>query len=59
MQAAHAEEGAERALVADALAEELRLMADWLELDDVVVVDRGDLARDLARVSGAWAPLAG
>ena len=59
VQAAHAEEGAERALVADALADELRLMADWLELDDVVVVDRGDLARDLARVWGESAPLAG
>ena len=45
--------------MADALADELRLMADWLELDDVVVVDRGDLARDLARVSGAAASLAG
>ncbi|MGZ4540917.1 MAG: winged helix-turn-helix domain-containing protein [Blastococcus sp.] len=59
VQAAHAEEGAERALVADALNDELRLMADWLELDDVVVLDRGDLARDLARVAGASAPLAG
>ena len=24
-------------------------MADWLELDDVGVADRGDLATDLAR----------
>lgn len=30
------------------LAAELRLMAGWLELDDVVVVPRGDLAGDLA-----------
>ena len=39
VQAAHAEEGIERALVAAALADELRLMADWLELDDVAVAD--------------------
>jgi uncharacterized protein YcaQ len=49
VQASHAEEGAERALAGAALAEELRLMAGWLELDDVVVSDRGDLAADLAR----------
>ena len=49
VQAAHAEDGAERPVVAAALAEELRLMADWLELDDVVVADRGDLARELTR----------
>jgi uncharacterized protein YcaQ len=50
VQASHAEEGAERALAGAALAEELRLMAGWLELDDVVVSDRGDLAADLARI---------
>ena len=44
VQAAHAEDGADRPLVAAALAEELRLMADWLELDDVAVAERGDLA---------------
>jgi hypothetical protein len=33
---------------ADALGSELRLMADWLGLDDVVVADRGDLAGALA-----------
>ncbi len=49
-QAVHGEEGAERALVCGALADELRLMADWLELDDVEVVERGDLAGDLSRV---------
>ena len=27
-------------------------MADWLELDDVEVVDRGDLARALAHAVG-------
>ena len=52
VQAAHAEDGAERPLVAAALADELRLMADWLELDDVAVVDRGDLAPEL---TGWWA----
>jgi uncharacterized protein YcaQ len=50
VQAAHAEEGADHALVSDALADELRLMADWLELDDVEVVGAGDLAGALDRV---------
>ncbi len=53
VQAAHAEEGAEHHLVGSALAEELRLMADWLELDDVVVAPRGDLAGALDRLVGA------
>jgi uncharacterized protein YcaQ len=53
VQAAYGEEGIERALVARALADELRLMADWLELDDVAVADRGDLAAELRRASGA------
>ena len=52
VQAAHGEEGIERPLVAAALSEELRLMADWLELDDVVVSGAGDLAADLVRASG-------
>jgi uncharacterized protein YcaQ len=30
------------------LADELRLMADWLELETVQVRPRGDLARSLA-----------
>ncbi|MCV2488440.1 winged helix DNA-binding domain-containing protein [Geodermatophilus sp. YIM 151500] len=50
VQAAHAEEGADRPLVAAALAAELRSMAGWLGLDDVGVADRGDLAGDLVRV---------
>jgi uncharacterized protein YcaQ len=50
VQATHAEDGAEQAFVADALAEELRLMADWLELDDVEVAPAGDLAPELGRV---------
>jgi uncharacterized protein len=58
VQAAHAEEGAERALVSSALADELRLMADWLQLDDVAVAERGDLAADLSRVVGRAVPLA-
>jgi uncharacterized protein YcaQ len=52
VQAAHAEAGADHALVSDALADELRLMADWLELDDLDVVGRGDLAGALGRVVG-------
>jgi uncharacterized protein YcaQ len=55
VQAAHAEEGAEHHLVSSALAEELRLMADWLELDDVEVAPRGDLAGALARIVGGSA----
>jgi hypothetical protein len=35
--------------VAAGLAEELRLMADWLELDKVVVDGKGDLAPALER----------
>jgi uncharacterized protein len=51
VQSAHAEAGVERPVVAAELAGELRLMADWLELDDVVVVDRGDLAPELERAA--------
>ncbi|TKJ20111.1 crosslink repair DNA glycosylase YcaQ family protein [Blastococcus sp. CCUG 61487] len=47
VQAAFAEDGVPRAEVAAELAAELRLMADWLQLDDVAVADRGDLAPDL------------
>jgi uncharacterized protein len=53
VQAVHGEQGIDRQLVADALAGELRLMADWLELDDVAVAGRGDLAADLVRVAGS------
>jgi uncharacterized protein YcaQ len=52
VQAAHGEDGIDRPVVAAALADELRLMADWLELDDVDVLDRGDLAHELRRVAG-------
>ena len=44
VQAAYAEPGVDTAEVAAELAAELRLMADWLELADVAVADRGDLA---------------
>jgi uncharacterized protein len=53
VQAVHGEEGVERPLVVAALADELRLMADWLELPDVAVADRGDLAGELRRVVAA------
>ena len=42
-----AEPGVDHAQVAHELAEELRLMADWLGLDGVVVGKRGDLASRL------------
>jgi uncharacterized protein YcaQ len=44
-----AEPGGNRRDVAAGLAEELRLMADWLELDKVVVDGKGDLAPALDR----------
>lgn len=44
VRAAHAEEGVDHAAVASALSEELTSMAAWLELDDVVVEPKGDLA---------------
>jgi uncharacterized protein len=43
------EPGADREEVAVALAAELRLMAEWLDLDDVTVGGRGNLAPALAR----------
>jgi uncharacterized protein len=42
-----AEPGVERRATAAALADELRAMAGWLELDRVTVAAKGDLARDL------------
>jgi uncharacterized protein YcaQ len=47
VQAAHAEPGAPKETAAE-LAEELALMAGWLGLDGVRVVDQGDLAPALA-----------
>jgi uncharacterized protein YcaQ len=52
VQAAYAEPGADPGEVADALAAELRLMADWMELEQVAVTGAGDLAPDLAAAVG-------
>jgi hypothetical protein len=46
---AFSQPGTDPARVATELAAELRLMADWLELDDVLVGERGDLIAPLAR----------
>ncbi|WP_298251577.1 winged helix-turn-helix domain-containing protein [uncultured Arthrobacter sp.] len=51
---AHAETGAPPGTAAE-LADELRLLARWLGLDDVVVEDRGDLAHALAVEAGRLA----
>jgi uncharacterized protein len=48
VQGAYAETGVDSAYVAGELAEELRLVAGWLGLNEVVVVRRGDLAGELA-----------
>jgi uncharacterized protein len=48
VQAAHAEPDVDHGVVAGALAEELRLLADWLELTDVEVAGAGDLAPALS-----------
>jgi uncharacterized protein len=50
---AFSQPGAEAPRVAAELAAELRLMADWLELDDVLVGERGDLIAPLARALAA------
>jgi len=44
VRAAYAEAGTDQSAVADALGDELRLMAGWLGLDRVTVDPRGDLA---------------
>ena len=49
VQAAHAERGAARGRVAEALVRELAALAAWLELARVEVVRRGDLAPALSR----------
>jgi len=49
VKASHAEPGAS-AETAFELAEELRDLASWLDLDDIVVHDKGDLAPALAAV---------
>jgi uncharacterized protein YcaQ len=50
VQAAFAEPGRDHGRIAVELAAELRHMADWLNLDNVVVVPRGDLAPALKSV---------
>ncbi len=45
---AFGEDGVDGAHVAAELAEELRLVADWLDLSEIDVADRGDLAGKLA-----------
>jgi uncharacterized protein YcaQ len=47
VQGAYAEPGIAEAHVAEELADELKLMADWLGLDEVVVKPRGDLSAAL------------
>ena len=47
---AFAEPGTDPGAVATELADELRLLAGWLELDQVAVARKGDLAGKLARV---------
>jgi uncharacterized protein YcaQ len=53
VQAAWVEPGADAAAVADALAAELRSLASWLDLDDVTIARRGDLAPALRRASAS------
>ena len=48
VQAAHGEPGVDVPAVAAGLAEELRVMAGWLELETIEVRPRGDLSRALA-----------
>ncbi len=56
VQAVFAEDGVDRTEVAAALAEELALMAGWMQLDAVVVGERGDLAAELAAAVGRLVP---
>ena len=50
---AFAEPEGDPGAVARELAEELRLIADWLELDEVSVARKGDLAARLAKAVAA------
>jgi uncharacterized protein YcaQ len=51
---AFAEPGVDPGVVAPELADELRLLAGWLELAHVSVANRGDLAAKLARAVAAF-----
>jgi uncharacterized protein YcaQ len=51
VQAAHVEPGAELQMVAAELADELDTMAEWLELEQLTVRDRGNLARALRKAA--------
>jgi uncharacterized protein YcaQ len=51
VQSAFAEGGVDHLEAAEPLLDELRLMAGWLGLSDVAVVDRGDLAPTLAMLN--------
>lgn len=51
--AAHAEPGLPVSTVAAPLAAELRLMAQWLALERIVVARRGDVAAELGKLVGA------
>jgi uncharacterized protein YcaQ len=53
VQGAYAEPGADPIAVAAALAAELRAMSEWLELGEVAVARRGDLAVPLRRALGS------
>ena len=52
--ASHAEPGVDHGLVAEALTQELRLMAEWLGLSDVHVMPVGDLAPALTAACHRW-----
>ncbi len=52
VQGAHAEAGVDPVHVAAELAAELRLVAGWLGLEDVVIAGRGELSGDLAAAIG-------
>ena len=49
---AHGEADIEKGHVAEALANQLRYLAEWLRLGSVVVSNRGDLAAELKRACG-------
>jgi len=51
VQSAFAEPGADRAHVAAELADELRLLSEWLELGGVTVARKGDLAAPLRKAT--------